>query len=102
MFFKLDYVIDKVTQPQLTDAQRALNFLAGVNISAKEAREALPRVREHKWYLSERLGRDVGWKVAAADYFENIEPPRARPSFRKHGGGLPPKLPMMMPLGSRV
>lgn len=74
--FKLDYVIDSAIQPQLTDVQRTLNALAGVNLSAPEARAVWPRIREHKWYMSERLGRDVGWRVAVIDYFENIHDSR--------------------------
>ncbi len=97
--FRLDYIIERVTQPQLTDVQRTLNALAGVNLGASEARELLPRIREHKWYVSERLGRDVGWRVAAVDFFENIQPPRPRPSStRARRDALPPRLPMMRPL----
>lgn len=29
-------------------------------------------IEQHKWLLSERLGRDVGPQVAALDYLENI------------------------------
>jgi hypothetical protein len=29
-------------------------------------------IQKHKWFLGERLGRDVGTQVAALDYFENI------------------------------
>lgn len=99
MFFMLDYVIERVTQPQLTDVQRTLNELAGVNLSAPEAREALPHVSEHKWYLSERLGRDVGWRVAAADYFENVRARRTAAPFHRNRDAAPPRLPMMRPLG---
>jgi hypothetical protein len=98
MVFNLSSIFEKVTQPQLMDAQRTLNALAGVNLSAPEARELLPRVGEHKWYLSERLGRDVGWRVAAADYFENVRPRRAADSFRRNREASPARLPMMRPL----
>ena len=98
MFFNLNSIFDKVTQPQLTDAQRTLNALAGLNLSAPEARELLPQVGEHKWYLSERLGRDVGWRVAAADYFENVNPRRPAASFRRNREASPARLPMMRPL----
>jgi hypothetical protein len=74
--FRLDYVIDKAIQPQLTGLQRALNALAGVNLSVKEARQTLPYIQDHKWYVSEQLGRDVGWRVAVIDYFENIDQSR--------------------------
>jgi hypothetical protein len=79
--FKLDYVIEKAIQPQPANVRRTLNRLAGVHLSAREAREVLPFIENHKWYVSERLGRDVGLRVAAIDYFENIyEPPAARPT----------------------
>ena len=82
--------------------RRSLRRLAGVELSAAEARAVWPSVLEHKWYLGERLGRDVGLRVAAVDYFENIQPAARRTSSaRAHGGGLPPRLPMMMPLGQR-
>lgn len=74
--FTLDYVIDKAIQPQLTGLQRTLNALAGVNLSVKEARQTLPYLQDHKWYVSEQLGRDVGWRVAVIDYFENIDQSR--------------------------
>ena len=80
--------------------RRSLRKLAGVRLSESEARAVWPRVLEHKWYLGERLGRDVGLRVAAADYFENIEPRRT--PLRAGGGGLPPRLPMMMPFGQRL
>lgn len=31
-------------------------------------------VADHKWFLSERLGRDVGYKVASLDYCLNVLP----------------------------
>lgn len=79
--------------------RRALKELAGVRLSASEACDVWPRVLEHKWYLGERLGRDVGMRVAAVDYFENVRRPRPRTRLRAKGGGLPPRLPMMTPLG---
>ena len=85
----------------ISGPRRSLRKLTGVKLSASEARVVWPRVLEHKWYLGERLGRDVGLRVAAVDYFENIHTPRPRLSFRAKGGGLPPRLPMMMPFGQR-
>jgi hypothetical protein len=81
--------------------RRSLRQLTGVELSASEAREVWPRVLEHKWYLGERLGRDVGLRVAAVDYFENIHTSARRTHARLHSGGLPPRLPMMMSLGQR-
>jgi hypothetical protein len=79
--------------------RRSLRELAGVKLSASEASDAWPQVLEHKWYLGERLGRDVGLRVAAVDYFENVRRPRQRASLRVKSSGLPPRLPMMMPVG---
>ena len=81
--------------------RRSLRRWAGVELSAAEAGAAWPGVLEHKWFLSERLGRDVGLRVAAVDYFENIRPAAGRRPRRAKSGGLPPRLPMMMPLGRR-
>jgi hypothetical protein len=78
--FKLDYVIDKAIQPQLSGLQLTLNALAGVNLSVKEARQTLPYIQDHKWYVSEQLGRDIGWRVAVIDYFENIYQSRGESS----------------------
>ncbi|MHB8202444.1 MAG: DUF4032 domain-containing protein, partial [Desulfomonilaceae bacterium] len=31
------------------------------------------KILQHKWFLSEKLGRDAGIKVACLDYIENID-----------------------------
>jgi hypothetical protein len=83
------------------DYVRELRKLAGVKLSAREAEAVWSRLLEHKWYLGERLGRDVGLRVAAADYFANIEPPRERTKARTAWEPLP-RLPMMMSFGERA
>lgn len=70
--FKLDDVIERTLRGQGTSEQRELKRLAGVRLSASEARAVWRRILEHKWFLSERLGRDVGLRVAVTDYFENV------------------------------
>jgi Domain of unknown function (DUF4032) len=87
--FKLDYMIEKALRSKESDARRTLQALAGVRLSAAEAREVMPRIQKHKWYMSERLGRDVGLKVAAIDYFDNIH---ERRSAQSHTGTLKQKL----------
>lgn len=74
--FKLDYVIEKTIGEGACEEQKVLKELAGVRLRAAEARAEWPRVLEHKWFVSERLGRDVGLRVAALDYFENVRLPR--------------------------
>ena len=74
--FRLDYVIEKADVGGACEEQEVLKELAGVKLGQAEARAEWPRMLEHKWLMSERLGRDVGLRVAALDYFENVRLPR--------------------------
>ena len=74
--FRLDYVIEKANEEGACEEQEVLKELAGVKLRPAEARAEWPRMLEHKWFMSERLGRDVGLRVAALDYFENVRLPR--------------------------
>src|SRR2546421_9173727 len=82
--FKLDYVIERALQEPSSEEQGILKSLAGVRLSPAEARAEWPRVLEHKWFVSERLGRDIGLRVAAIDYFENVRLPRHTPAAKTH------------------
>ncbi|HEX8116597.1 MAG TPA: DUF4032 domain-containing protein [Pyrinomonadaceae bacterium] len=87
--FRLDYVIEKAGGEGACEEQEVLKELAGVRLKPSEARAEWPRVLEHKWLVSERLGRDVGLRVAALDYFENVRLPRhARTSHRPAAASL--------------
>jgi uncharacterized protein DUF4032 len=92
--FKLDYVIDKLANHAESERQ-AIKRLTGMKLPASEARAAWARILEHKWYISERLGRDAGVRVAAIDYFENIY---VAPTVYRRSDSLPPRLRMMYPL----
>ena len=74
--FRLDYVIERTLRDGRCEEQKLLRELAGVRLTSAEARAEWPRVLEHKWFMSERLGRDVGLRVAALDYFANVRLPR--------------------------
>jgi len=63
---------NRAPQPTPPHEEALLRRVAGRSLTLGKAREALPRVLEHKWLLSERLGRDVGLRVAAVDYFDNF------------------------------
>lgn len=71
-FYKLDYTIEKTLQQQPTLEQKFLKEFTGKKFDSKEAKNVWSRVIDHKWYISERLKRDVGLKVAAVDYLENF------------------------------
>ena len=47
---------------------------AGQRMESDVAAELWPKIRQHKWLLSEKLGRDVGTDVACLDFITNIEP----------------------------
>jgi hypothetical protein len=99
---KLEHVIEEVISEHPVDQKRALKKLARVKLTESEARTVWPRVLEHKWYMSERLGRDVGLKVAAVDYLENIRPPHVSSSFRTVRDTIPGPLRFMRPLSSQL
>jgi len=71
--FRLEHVVERTGVELRRAAEaRALGRIAGVRVSPQVAREVWPHILEHKWYVSERMGRDVGLRVAAVDYFENV------------------------------
>jgi uncharacterized protein DUF4032 len=96
--FRLDYVIEKLADYGESERQ-TIKRLTGVKIPAAAARDLWPQILEHKWYISERLGRDTGLRVAAIDYFENIYIP---PQAYQQNRSLPPRLRMMQPLTPAV
>jgi hypothetical protein len=81
--FKLDHVIEATLAGGAIEEQKVLKELAGVRLTPAEARAEWTRVLEHKWFVSERVGRDVGLRVAALDYFENVRLPRHTRTSRK-------------------
>ena len=95
--FKSDYVTERV---RADDEREKQNFKSatGMSLAPAEAQEIWPRVLEHKWYMSERLGRDVGLRVAALDYFTNVRRITKRDELREVS---PPALPFRRPLGYR-
>jgi hypothetical protein len=70
LFFTLDYVIEKTKNQNLNKKQLFLKRIIGTNFSQPEAERLWDRIEDHKWYVSETLGRDISFKVAAIDYLE--------------------------------
>jgi len=75
MFYKDDFAIDKVLRSGPSLERTILRIYTGNDISENEARSLWERIGDHKWYVSERLSRDVGFRVAAIDYVENFYEP---------------------------
>jgi SpoVK/Ycf46/Vps4 family AAA+-type ATPase len=60
--------------PNPEDCTTLILECSGHKVEPKIAAELWPKVLQHKWVLSEKLGRDVGTKVACLDFIENVEP----------------------------
>lgn len=75
LFYKLDYTVEKTLNLKPELEQKFLLDFTGKNFPAREAEKIWLKVIDHKWYISERLGRDVGLRVAAIDYITNFYEP---------------------------
>jgi Domain of unknown function (DUF4032) len=71
-FYRNDYSIAKVLENMPTREQKDLAEYTGKHFSQSEAKAIWERVVDHKWYVSEKLQRDIGLRVAAIDFVENF------------------------------
>ena len=55
------------------DALAKIFRYTGQKYKPEIAEELWPKILQHKWILSEKLGRDAGIKVACLDYIENVD-----------------------------
>lgn len=76
-FYKDEYTIERTLNFKPNLEQKFLLEYTGREFPAAEAKKVWPRVIDHKWYLGEHLGRDIGLRVAAADYVQNFYRPPA-------------------------
>lgn len=74
--YKLDFAFEKLLRTGPSMERTLLQIYTGNKISESEAKNLLRRIADHKWYVSERLSRDVGFHVAAIDYVEHFYEPR--------------------------
>ena len=56
----------------LSPEQVFLEKITGEKYPNEKAEYLWERISDHKWYIGEKLGRDVGFNVAAIDFLENI------------------------------
>jgi transitional endoplasmic reticulum ATPase len=47
--------------------------MSGVKFEADTASDLWAKILQHKWLLSEKVGRDVGFRTACVDFLENVE-----------------------------
>ena len=72
VIYQLDYVVNEVTQNTPSFEQKQLKKYVNTEFTKEEAKYIWERVIDHKWYVGERLQRDIGLRVAAVDYVENF------------------------------
>ena len=69
--------------PDITSAENSVKKIidfTGQRIETDIATELWPKILQHKWLLSEKLGRDIGTDVACLDFITNIEPLQKSPN----------------------
>jgi SpoVK/Ycf46/Vps4 family AAA+-type ATPase len=47
--------------------------ISGIKFEPDIAADVWPKIIQHKWLMSEKLGRDVGLRTACTDFLENME-----------------------------
>jgi hypothetical protein len=75
IFYKIDYAIGKIFTTEPRQERMLIRKYTGTKLSEREAIRLWDLIVDHKWYLSETLGRDVGVHTAAVDYVENFYTP---------------------------
>lgn len=68
----LNFTIVSSPKTKFSDAQVLLQEFTGRQFSKNDAEIVWEKVINHKWNMSEQLQRDVGFRVAATDFFENF------------------------------
>lgn len=70
--YRNDFAFDKLIRTGPSMQRTLLRIYTGDEISENEAKNLWSKIADHKWYVSERLSRDVGFHVAAIDYVEHF------------------------------
>lgn len=72
----LHLTITNSPKTKFSDAQVLLREFTGKRFSRNDAETVWSAILNHKWNMSEKLGRDVGLRVAATDFIENFYLPK--------------------------
>jgi SpoVK/Ycf46/Vps4 family AAA+-type ATPase len=67
--------VNNLTQPILSPEEFTSKIfeLSGAKFEPEIAADLWSKILKHKWLLSEKLGRDVGFRIACIDFLENME-----------------------------
>jgi hypothetical protein len=73
--YRLELPFERLINTGPSMERTLLRIYIGDYISENEANRLWARIADHKWYVSERLSRDVGFHLAAIDYVEHFYEP---------------------------
>jgi SpoVK/Ycf46/Vps4 family AAA+-type ATPase len=59
--------------PSMEECASKIFEMAGVKFEPEIASDLWAKILQHKWLLSEKLSRDVGYRTACIDFLENTE-----------------------------
>lgn len=71
----LNLTVINSPRTKYSDAQVLLQEFTGTEFARGEADSIWADVLNHKWKISEKLQRDVGFRVATIDFIENFYQP---------------------------
>jgi hypothetical protein len=59
--------------PSPEECASAIFEISGIKFDPDIAADIWPKILQHKWLMSEKLGRDVGLRIACIDFLENTD-----------------------------
>jgi transitional endoplasmic reticulum ATPase len=65
--------ISVIDNPTPAECAKRIFEISGTNLDPDVASDIWQKVLQHKWLMSEKLGRDVGFRTACIDFLENVD-----------------------------
>ena len=92
----LNFSIVNSPKTKFSDAQVLLQEFTGNQFSRNEAEIIWANIINHKWNISEELGRDIGFRVAAIDFIENFHQPNQEVKKAEKSAKTEIKMPLFL------
>lgn len=92
----LNFTIVSSPKTKFSDAQILLQEWTGKKFSRNEADSVWAKIANHKWNVSEKLGRDVGFRVATIDFIENFYRPETELNLAENSTAKELKIPAFL------
>jgi len=64
---------NELETPSVEECASKIFEMSGVKFEPEIAADLWAKILQHKWLLSEKLSRDVGYRTACVDFLENME-----------------------------